>query len=237
VTWGLRLVVLRGGPRGPPLGSGRLEPRHATRLETDDPGRAHSPVAGSRNPSEIQEMHPVLLSVEEGPRRHPSESAASEIRDGLSHRRVEADDVEHPGVGRLRDRTRPRPPRPATPSDSRPAGPRTRTDDLGNRRASRLHHGSLERTTRIERASRGWRPGALPAELRPRVRSAGSRPAELAVARHPREEGWPAGFEPAPAGVTAPGASVYTTATTMRHDNDGAGGIRTHGLELIRLAR
>ena len=143
-----------------------------------------------------------------------SESAASEIRDELWRRRVEADDDEHPGVGRLRDRTRPRPPRPATPSDSRPAGPRTRTDDLGNRRASRLHHGSLERTTRIERASPGWRPGALPAELRPRVRSAGSRPAELAVARHPREEGWPAGFEPAPAGVTAPGASVYTTATT-----------------------
>src|SRR5262249_25447920 len=29
-------------------------------------------------------------------------------------------------------------------------------------------------------------------------------------------EGWPAGFEPAPAGLTTPGASVYTTATTKR---------------------
>jgi hypothetical protein len=27
-------------------------------------------------------------------------------------------------------------------------------------------------------------------------------------------EGWPAGLEPAPAGITTPGASVYTTATT-----------------------
>ena len=27
-------------------------------------------------------------------------------------------------------------------------------------------------------------------------------------------EGWPAGFEPAPTGLTTPGASVYTTATT-----------------------
>jgi hypothetical protein len=29
-------------------------------------------------------------------------------------------------------------------------------------------------------------------------------------------KGWPAGFEPAPAGLTTPGASVYTTATTKR---------------------
>ena len=29
-------------------------------------------------------------------------------------------------------------------------------------------------------------------------------------------EGWPAGLEPAPAGITTPGASVYTTATTKR---------------------
>ena len=27
-------------------------------------------------------------------------------------------------------------------------------------------------------------------------------------------KGWPAGLEPAPAGLTTPGASIYTTATT-----------------------
>jgi hypothetical protein len=74
--------------------------------------------------------------------------------------------------------------------------------------------------------------------------------------------GWPAGLEPAPAGITTPGASVYTTATTKAGTTglepaasrltsecsarlsyaperflDSAGGIRTHGLELMRLAR
>jgi hypothetical protein len=39
-----------------------------------------------------------------------------------------------------------------------------------------------ERTTRIERASPGWRPGALPSELRPRTRPAGVEPAASAVA-------------------------------------------------------
>ena len=29
-------------------------------------------------------------------------------------------------------------------------------------------------------------------------------------------EGWPAGLEPAPTGITTPDASVYTTATTRR---------------------
>jgi hypothetical protein len=31
-----------------------------------------------------------------------------------------------------------------------------------------LHHGPVERTTRIERASPDWHSGALPSELRPR---------------------------------------------------------------------
>ena len=35
----------------------------------------------------------------------------------------------------------------------------------------------------------------------------------LADAQRPRG-GWPTGLEPAPAGITTPGASVYTTATT-----------------------
>ena len=34
-------------------------------------------------------------------------------------------------------------------------------------------------------------------------------------------EGWPAGFEPAPAGLTTPGASVYTTATTKKRGRTG----------------
>ncbi len=32
-------------------------------------------------------------------------------------------------------------------------------------------------------------------------------------------EGWPAGFEPAPTGLTTPDASDYTTATTNRDDS------------------
>jgi hypothetical protein len=76
-----------------------------------------------------------------------------------------------------------------------------------------------------------------------------------------KSRGWPAGLEPAPAGLTTPGASVYTTATTKAgttglepaasrltsecsarlsyapENLDSAGGIRTHGLELMRLAR
>jgi hypothetical protein len=46
-----------------------------------------------------------------------------------------------------------------------------------------LHHGPVKRTTRIERASPEWRPGALPSELRPQVvRPAGLEPAASAVA-------------------------------------------------------
>src|SRR5205823_10613501 len=80
----------------------------------------------------------------------------------------------------------------------------------------------------------------------------------LADAQRPRG-GWPTGLEPAPAGITTPGASVYTTATTKAgttglepaaarltserscsselRPRSSAGGIRTHGLELMRLAR
>jgi hypothetical protein len=37
---------------------------------------------------------------------------------------------------------------------------------------------------------------------------------ELTLAQRPHETRWPTGFEPAPTGLTTPGASVYTTATT-----------------------
>ena len=47
----------------------------------------------------------------------------------------------------------------------------------------------------------------------PQHEAAGLQPAELADAQRPHE-GWPAGLEPAPAGLTTPDASVYTTATT-----------------------
>ena len=59
--------------------------------------------------------------------------------------------------------------RPATifPS-SRPARVRTRTGEVGARRAPAYTTGPRERTTRIEQASPGWKPGALPSELRPR---------------------------------------------------------------------
>src|SRR5687767_11375903 len=78
----------------------------------------------------------------------------------------------------------------------------------------------------------------------PQREATGLQPAELAVAQRPRGAGWPAGLEPAPTGLTTPGASVYTTATMKRGRPDsnrrpqtnGAGGIRTHGLELMRLA-
>ena len=49
----------------------------------------------------------------------------------------------------------------------------------------------------------------------PQREATGLQPAELAVAQRPHGmEGWLAGLEPAPAGITTPGASVYTTATT-----------------------
>jgi hypothetical protein len=44
--------------------------------------------------------------------------------------------------------------------------------------------GLYKRTTRLERASPGWRPGALPTELHPQeARSAGLEPATTAIAK------------------------------------------------------
>jgi hypothetical protein len=108
--------------------------------------------------------------------------------------------------------------------------------------------------------SRSMRTGGVEP---PQHEATGLQPAELAGAQRPREGGWPAGVEPAPTGVTSPGASVYTTATMkglpgeagttglepaasrltserstrLSYAPDSAGGIRTHGLELMRLAR
>jgi hypothetical protein len=42
--------------------------------------------------------------------------------------------------------------------------------------------------------------------------------------------GWPAGLEPAPAGITTPGASVYTTATRKRSCVNGDDRTRTGAL-------
>ena len=53
-------------------------------------------------------------------------------------------------------------------ASSRPARVRTRTDEVGARHAPAYTTGPRERTTRIEQASPGWKPGALPSELRPR---------------------------------------------------------------------
>jgi hypothetical protein len=69
-----------------------------------------------------------------------------------------------------------------------------------------LHHGPVKRTTRIERASPEWRPGALPSELRPRSGTPGwSRTSGLCRRRtalfplsYGRTKEPPAGVEPAP---------------------------------------
>src|SRR5206468_9531013 len=57
---------------------------------------------------------------------------------------------------------------PLRPATNRPARARTRTGEVGARRAPAYTTGLKERTARIERASSRWRPDALPAELRPR---------------------------------------------------------------------
>jgi hypothetical protein len=95
---------------------------------------------------------------------------------------------------------------PLRPATSRLTRIRTRTGEVGARHASRLHHGPGKRTTRIERVSPGWRPGALPAELHPRgyarlesnqrpLPSHGSALCPLSYGRVRRP---PAGVEPAP---------------------------------------
>src|SRR5436305_1591497 len=79
-----------------------------------------------------------------------------------------------------------------------------------------LHHGPVKRTTRIERVSPEWRPGALPPELRPRSSAGGIRTHGLELMRLARTaaplprvafEVWlavpPAGLEPAASGLRA----------------------------------
>ena len=79
--------------------------------------------------------------------------------------------------------------------------------------------GLMKRTTRLERVSPGWRPGALPHELRPReIRPAGIEPAASAFARQRSLsaelracEEPPAGVEPAPRPYEGRVLSVDTT--------------------------
>jgi hypothetical protein len=68
----------------------------------------------------------------------------------------------------------------------------------------------------------------------PQREATGLQPAELANAQRPR--GRAADRDrTGTAGITTPGACRYTTATMS--SSSSAGGIRTHGLELMRLAR
>jgi hypothetical protein len=95
--------------------------------------------------------------------------------------------------------------RPATNIEKQ-ARSRTRTGEVGARRASAYTTGLRGRTTRIERASPEWRSGALPAELRPRsgtpgwTRTSGlcRRRTALSPLSYGRTEEPPAGVEPAP---------------------------------------
>jgi hypothetical protein len=80
---------------------------------------------------------------------------------------------------------------------NRPARGRTRTSEVGARRASAYTTGLRERTTRIERVSPEWRSGALPTELRPR-------------------EEPPAGVEPAPRPYKGRVLAVHTTEARWR---------------------
>ena len=95
--------------------------------------------------------------------------------------------------------------RAAPARDSKPARIRTRTCEVGARRASSYTTSLYRRTTRLERASPGWRPGALPTELHPRESTPGwnrtsvlcRRRAALCPLSYERKEP-PAGVEPAP---------------------------------------
>jgi hypothetical protein len=80
---------------------------------------------------------------------------------------------------------------------NRPARGRTRTSEVGARRASAYTTGLRKRTARIERASPKWRSGALPTELRPR-------------------EEPPAGVEPAPRPYKGRVLAVDTTEARWR---------------------
>ena len=132
----------------------------------------------------------------------------------------------------------------------------------------RLEWRRSESNRHLPRCKRGARPVELHPQVKrsmrtggvepPQREATGLQPAELAACSASAYAGWPAGLEPAPTGLTTPGASVYTTATTSGDDRtrtgglspdkralcsselrprNSAGGIRTHGLELMRLAR
>ena len=109
--------------------------------------------------------------------------------------------------------------RPATIVQSRPARARTRTSEVGARRAPAYTTGLRERTTRLERASPGWKPGALPSELRPRggtpgwTRTSGlcRRRAALSPLSYGRRKEPPAGVEPAPRPYKGRVLAVNTT--------------------------
>src|SRR5262245_22780674 len=61
---------------------------------------------------------------------------------------------------------------------ARPAGRRAVSGARRRRKPTPVRE-ARERTTRVERASWGWRPVALPSELRPPMRPAGVEPARL----------------------------------------------------------
>ena len=131
----------RGRPRPPRSTSCRFEARLAADLELHDLGRARRRLGACRDPNEV-EMHLRLLSVSKGARGAlPVEGTAGEVGDELRAR----DDRDAAG-----------------PPGLEPGPTRLELVMLP------LHHGPVKRTTRIERASPEWRPGALPSELRPR---------------------------------------------------------------------
>jgi hypothetical protein len=85
---------------------------------------------------------------------------------------------------------------------------------------------SAERTTRIERVSPEWRPGALPSELRPRSGTPGwsrtsglcRRRTALSPLSYGRLEEPPAGVEPAPRPYKG---RVLAVCTTEAEGGDG----------------
>jgi hypothetical protein len=109
---------------------------------------------------------------------------------------------------------------PLRPATNKSARIRTRTSEVGARDALR-YTTDLERTTRIERASSGWRPDALPAELRPHENAwRGSNPRPLpsqssALPLSYRREEPPAGVEPAPRPYKGRVLAVDTTEAWM----------------------
>ena len=87
-----------------------------------------------------------------------------------------------------------------------------------------LHHGPVKRTTRIERVSPEWRPGALPSELRPRSDTPGwsrtsglcRRRTALSPLSYGRTKEPPAGIEPAPRPYKGRVLAVDTTEAKWR---------------------